>query len=199
MRRLTIMVHEPDCHFTLWNLGPQELHLTFDGGRIVSDAGLLAVRALEKPLGVIAGLAQRLPDPRAPKYIEHSVEALLTQQIYHILPGYPYSNDAQELRDDPLFQILADVSPAADKPLASGSTLARFEYAFTRRQAELPPEARDVLLEQRAAQTGRLKIGNDYLVDLFIRTRRQAPTALLLAIPPPTDPPHGSPPPSPYP
>jgi hypothetical protein len=32
--------------------------LTFDGGRIVADAGLLAVRALEKPLGVIGELAR---------------------------------------------------------------------------------------------------------------------------------------------
>jgi hypothetical protein len=185
------MVPEPDDHFTLWNLGPQEIHLAFDGGRIVSDAGLLAVRALEKPLGVIAGLAQRLPDPRAPKYIEHSVEAILTQQIYQILAGYPDSNDAHELRDDPLFQILADVSPAADKPLASGSTLARFEYAFTRRQAELPPEDRPVLLEQRAAQCQRIKIVNDYLVDLFMATRRTPPSAIILDVDASDDPVHG--------
>src|SRR4051794_9302182 len=156
MRRLTIMDREPDAHFTLWNLGPQQIRLAFDGGRIVSDAGLLAVRALEKPLGVIAGLAARLPDPRSPKYIEHSVEALLTQAVYQILAGYPDHNDAQQLRDDPLFQILADVSPDADNPLASGSTLARFAYAFPRRQAELPLEERPVLREVRAAQTGRI-------------------------------------------
>jgi Transposase DDE domain group 1 len=191
MRRLSIMVHEPDGHFTLWNLGPQEIHLAFDGGRIVSDAGLLAVRALEKPLGVIAGLARRLPDPRAPKYIEHSVEALLTQQIYQLLAGYPDSNDADELRDDPLFQILADVSPDADKPLASGSTLARFEYAFTRRQAELPPEDRPVLLEQRAAQCQRITIVNDYLVELFIATRRTPPTEIILDVDASDDPVHG--------
>ena len=126
-------------HFTLGNLGSQQIHVAFDGGLIVSDAGLLAVRALEKPLRVIADLAQRLPDPRSRKYIDHSAEALLTQQVYQILAGYPDCNDAQTLRDDPLFQILADVSPDAEQPLASPSTLARFQYAFTRRQAELPP------------------------------------------------------------
>src|SRR5689334_21286877 len=145
MRRLTIMVCQPDTHFTLWNLGPQQLHLAFDGPAIVSDAGLLAVRALEKPLGIIAGLAQQLPDPRSPKYIEHSLEALLTQAVYQLLAGYPDHNDAQDLRHDPLFQILADVSPDADHPLASGSTLARLSYAYTRRQAELPAEERPVL------------------------------------------------------
>jgi len=191
MRRLKIMVREPDAHFSLWNLGLQQLHGTFDGGQIVSDAGLLAVRALEKPLGVIAELARRLPDPRSPKYIEHSVEALLTQEVYQILAGYPDCNDAQELRHDPLFQILADVSPDADNPLASGSTLARFQYAFTRREAELPREERPVLLEQRAAQCQRIKLVNDYLVDLFIRTRRTPPTDIILDVDASDDPVHG--------
>src|SRR5215204_5743893 len=100
-------------HFTLWDLGPQQLRLDFDGGRIVSDAGLLVVRALERPLRVIADLASQLPDPRAPEFIRHSAEALLTQEVYALLAGYPDHNDADDLRTDPLFQILADVSPDA--------------------------------------------------------------------------------------
>src|ERR1700733_15821172 len=159
--------HSTD-HFTLWNLGPQQRCVDFQGGRTVSDAGLLAVRALERPLRVLADLAPRLADPRSPKFVRHSVEALLTQEVYALLAGYPDSNDADELRDDALFQILADVSPDAEQPLASGSTLARFQYAYTRRQAELPVEERDVLLEVRAAQLQRLRIVNNYLVDLFI-------------------------------
>jgi Transposase DDE domain group 1 len=191
MRRLTIMTPQRQRHFTLWNVGSQQLQLAFDGGCLVSDAGLLAVRALEKPLRVIADLAQRLPDPRSPKYIEHSAEAILTQAVYQILAGYPDFNDAQQLRDDPLFQILADVSPDADNPLASPSTLARFQYAFTRRQAELPAEERPVLLEVRAAQTGRIKVLNDYLVDLYIRTRRAAPAEIILDVDASDDPVHG--------
>jgi len=185
------MARESASYFTLWHVGSQPLHLAFDGGCLVSDAGLLSVRALEKPLRVIADLAQRLPDPRSPKYIEHSAEALLTQAVYQILAGYPDFNDAQALRDDPLFQILADVSPDANNPLASPSTLARFQYAFTRRQAELPPAERPVLLEVRAAQTGRIKILNDYLVALFIRTRRAVPAEIILDVDASDDPVHG--------
>ena len=185
------MVQQSDQHFTLWDLGPQQLHVAFDGGRIVSDAGLLAVRAVERPLRVIAELAERLPDPRSPRFIEHSAEALLTQAVYQILAGYPDCNDADALRHDPLFQILADVGPDADRPLASPSTLARFQYAYTRRQAELPPEERPVVLEVRAAQTGRVKILNRYLVDLFIRTRRAAPAEVVLDVDASDDPVHG--------
>lgn len=185
------MTPQRQRHFTLWNIGSQQLQLAFDGGCLVSDAGLLAVRALEKPLRVIDDLAQRLPDPRSRKYIEHSAEALLTQAVYQILAGYPDFNDAQQLRDDPLFQILADVCPDADNPLASPSTLARFQYAFTRRQAELPAPERPVLLEVRAAQTSRIKILNDYLVDLFIRTRRVAAAEITLDVDASDDPVHG--------
>jgi Transposase DDE domain group 1 len=185
------MASEPEAHFTLWHVGRQQIHVAFDGGRIVSDAGLLAVRALEKPLRVVAELARRLPDPRAPKYIEHSVEAILTQEVYQLLAGYPDHNDAQDLRHDPLFQILADVSPDTDNPLASGSTLARFQYAYTRRQADLPPQDRPALLEQRAAQCQRVKILNDYLVDLFVRTRRTPPAEIILDVDASDDPVHG--------
>jgi DDE family transposase len=185
------MTQQQDSQFTLWNLGPQQLQVTFDGGRIVSDAGLLAVRALERPLRVIADLAQRLPDPRSPLFIQHSAEAILTQEVYQILAGYPDCNDAQDLRHDPLFQILADVSPDAEQPLASGSTLARFQYAYTRRQAELPPEERPVLQEVQAALNQRLTILNDYLVELFIRTRRTPPTEIILDVDASDDPVHG--------
>ena len=109
----------------------------FDAGDIVADAGLLAVRTLERPLRVIADLAPLLPDPRSPLYVRHSVEAILTQEVYSLLAGYPDHNDADQLRDDLLFQVLADVNPDLDQPLASGSTLARFQYAYTRRKAEI--------------------------------------------------------------
>jgi hypothetical protein len=95
------MVAQPTDHLTLWNLDSQQVLVDFHGGRIVTDAGLLAVRALERPLRVIADLAPRLPDPRSPDFIRHSVEALLTQQVYSLLAGYPDHNDHDVLRDDP--------------------------------------------------------------------------------------------------
>jgi len=176
---------------TLWDLGPQQVTVNFDGGSLVTDAGLLALRALDKELGVLAELARRLPDPRAQKLVSHSREAILTQQVYQILADYADCNDAQRLRHDPLFQTVADVAPAPERPLASGSTLARFHQAFTRRQAELPLEARPVLQEVDAAQTRRLKVLNDYLPELFIRTRRRPPASVVIDLDASDDPTHG--------
>ena len=177
---------------TLWNLGQQQVTVTFKGGRIVSDAGLLGLRKLDKELEVLSVLAQRLPDPRAQDFIVHSRETLLTQQVYQILAGYPDCNDAQALRKDALFHTLLDLPAAEDaKALASGSTLARFAQAFTRREAKLPLEERPVLLEVAAAQNQRLKILNAYLPELFIRTRRQRPACIILDIDASDDPTHG--------
>jgi len=171
-----------DCsqQLTFWRVGQQQVTVDFDGGQIVTDAGLLAIRALDKELGVLSELAQRLPDPRAQKLITHSREALLTQQVYQILADYADCNDAQVVRQDPLFQTLVGYPPHANSPLASGSTLARFKGAFTRRQAELPLEERPALFEMDAAQTQRLKILNDYLPELFVRTRRAPPASVII-------------------
>jgi DDE family transposase len=182
-----------DCleQLTLWDLGPQQVTVAFDGGSLVTDAGLLALRALDKELGVLADLAQRFPDPRAQQFVTHSCAALLTQQVYQILAAYADCNDAQQLRHDPLFQTVADVSPTAARPLASGSTLARFQQAYTRRQAEVPLDERPVLHEIDAAQSQRLKILNDYLPELFIRTRRRPPASVIIDLDPSDDPTHG--------
>ncbi len=177
-------------HSTLWTLGSQQVQVAFDAGTLVADAGLLLVRSLERSLGILDELAELLPDPRSPKFIHHSKRVLLTQQVYQILAGYPDCNDAQLCRDDPLFQILADIAPDPDQPLASGSTMARFQYAYTRRQAVEPGEP-EILLQRRAAQLARLKILNQFLVDLFVRTRQTLPKEIIIDLDPTDDPVHG--------
>src|SRR5262249_15141763 len=166
-RSLKIMATDCSQQLTFWELGSQQVTVDFAGGRVVTDAGLLPLRWLDKQLGVLSTIAQRLPDPRTQKLVTHTRQALLTQEVYQILAGYPDGNDAQQLRHDPLFQTLVDVPPDAEQPLASGSTLNRFHHAYTRRQAELPLAERPVLREIDTALTQRLHILNDYLPELF--------------------------------
>jgi hypothetical protein len=183
------MCQQDRTHFTLWQIGQQRLEVTFDQGPLVSDAGLLAIRALERSLGILTELAARLPDPRSPAFVRHSTERILTQQVYQILAGYPDVNDADGLRQDALFQILAEQVPTPDEPLASASTLTRFAYAHTRRSPrEGEPE---VLLVRRAAQIERLKVVNAFLVELFLRTREQPPAEVVLDVDATDDPVHG--------
>lgn len=177
---------------TFWRIGRQEVTADFQGGEIVSDAGLLPIRNFERQLGILSGLAQRWPDPRSQKLVTYRAEHVLTQLVYQILAGYADSNDANPLRHDALFKTLLDLPPdAPDRHLASGSTLARFHYAYTRRQCELPAAERPAFFEQREARLDRVQLLNDYLVELFVRTRRKAPPYVIVDLDPTDDPTHG--------
>ena len=183
-----------DCsgQLTFWKIGKQQVTADFQGGQIVTDAGLLPVREFERELGIIAELARRWPDPRSQKFVTYQVQTVLTQQVYQILAGYADCNDANPLRNDALFKTLLDLSPDDEKcTLASGSTLARFQYAYTRRQRELPAEQRPAFFEQRRARLQRVELINRYLPELFIRTRRKPPPYVIIDLDATDDPTHG--------
>jgi len=183
-----------DCsagQLRFWKLGKQQVTADFTAGPVVSDAGLLAVRRMERGLGVLSELARRLPDPRSQKFVTHDCERILVQGVYQILAGYFDYNDANDLRSDPLFQLLADVSPDAEQPLASGSTLARFQHAYTRREADRPREERSTLFECRRAHLERIRMVNEYFVELFVKTRRRPPKRVILDLDATDDETHG--------
>ena len=176
----------------LFEVGRQQVTIGFEGGQVVSDAGLLPIAQLDLALGILAEAAKRLPDPRAPEFVVHSTEQILRQEVYQILAGYPDGNDAQLLRDDPLFKTVVGIDPRdEDRPLASGSTLNRFQHAYTRRESEKPPQERDVLLEVRRAQIGRINGLNEFLIDVFVRTRTERPAHVIIDLDPTDDPAHG--------
>ena len=176
----------------LFEVARQQVTMTFDGGDLVSDAGLLPLRELDQQLGILAEAARRLPDPRSQLQVTHTAENILTQQVYQILAGYPDGNDAQLLRDDPLFKTLLGKDPRCkDQPLASGSTINRFLHSFTRREAEKPLEDRDVIFEVRQAQVDRINALNDFLIDVFVRTRKTPLSKLVIDLDPTDDPTHG--------
>lgn len=185
---------QTDCipRFEIFEAAAKQVTVDFEGGDVVTDAGLLAVRQLDESLGILAEAARRLPDPRSERLITHSAEQILIQQVYQILAGYPDGNDAQSTRDDALFKTLVGVSPALqNRPLASGSTLNRFLHAFTRREAEKPPEERDVLFERREAQLERIRGLNEFLIDVFVRTRAEVPAHVIIDLDPTDDATHG--------
>lgn len=175
----------------LWSLGRREITVDFSAEEIVTDTGLLAIRQLDRELGILEEAAARLSDPRAQKYVVHDAERLLVQQVYQLRGGYFDANDSNLLRNDPLFQTLADVSPTFEQPLASGSTVSRFKYAYTRRQRQLPLEERTIEEECQAAKCQRIEAINQFLVETFVKTRLAKPTRLLLDLDASDDPAHG--------
>ncbi len=113
-------------------LKKQQIVADFQGGRLTSDGGALLLREVDRQVGFTTALADCLADPRDPAKITHDLRTLLAQRIFGIALGYEDLNDHQTLREDPLFAVLAEQRPDPDQPLASPSTLCRFENAVTR-------------------------------------------------------------------
>jgi hypothetical protein len=134
-----------------------------------SDAGLLPIRQLDEHLGLTRQFAAALDDPRDPQRIEHTVLEMVRARVYGILAAYEDQNDHDGLRHDPVFKLVADRAP--DGPdLASQPTLSRFENAIT------------------IASLRRLR---DLLIDQFIASFAQPPTALTFDLDAVDDPTHG--------
>src|ERR1017187_5076225 len=115
----------PQLVFSFYRHRP--IHADFSGGQISSDAGLLPLRAFDQRYGLTRDLAKLMSDPREDERVRHSVLSLFRQRIYQIIAGYEDANDADLLRYDPAFQILAD-QPLGEA-LSSQPTLSRWENA----------------------------------------------------------------------
>jgi len=110
----------------------QPVHCDFSGGQISSDAGLFPLRAFDQRHGLTRDFARHVGDVRQGERVRHSVLSLVRQRIYQIVAGYEDVNDADRLRHDPAFQILAD--QPLGQPLGSQPTLTRWENASSARE-----------------------------------------------------------------
>ena len=104
----------------------------FDGGRLSSEGGLLALREIERRLGLADRLASCLVDPRAPDRVVHRLAEIIRFRMLMIGAGYEDGNDADALRRDPMFKLALDHLLAGEE-LCSQSTISRLENLPDRR------------------------------------------------------------------
>ena len=104
----------------------------FDGGQLSSDGGLLALREVERRLGIADRLAACIDDPRAPERVRHGIADILRFRMLMIAAGYEDGNDADSLRHDPLFKLALDHLPDG-AALCSQPTISRLENLPGRR------------------------------------------------------------------
>ena len=107
-------------------VGSREIVARFDGGTISSDGGALLLRQTDQRLNLMSPLAECFLDGRRQDLVEHSVSEMLAQRIYGLALGYEDINDHEQLRNDPLFGVLAGRVDAGGA-LAGKSTLNRME------------------------------------------------------------------------
>ncbi len=101
------------------------VHVTFDGGRLTSDAGVLA--EVERRLGLAERLARCLTDPRAPERVRHTLAEMIGFRMLLIAAGYPDANDCDGLRIDPAFKLAVGRLPESGADLCSQPTMCRLE------------------------------------------------------------------------
>src|SRR5882672_1873515 len=92
---------ETDCNqpaLLFQDLGPRKVVADFSGGNLSSDGGVLLLRQVDHNLGMTMELARCFCDWRNPRFVDHSVEQLLSQRIYGLALGYEDLNDHDRLR-----------------------------------------------------------------------------------------------------
>src|SRR5512146_3031716 len=137
------------------------LHVSFDGGRMTSDAGILLLSAVEQRIGIADRLAACIEDPRAPERVRHTLAEMIRYRALLIAACYPDGNDCDALRADPAFKMAVGRLPESGDDLCSQPTISRLE--------NLPgPTA---LKRMMAA-----------MVDLFCDSFHQVPRRILLDI-----------------
>ena len=153
------------------SLSSRKIQADFNGGSLTSDGGALLLREVDKRIGLIDCINQCIPDPRNQFFIAHQQKTMLAQRIFGIALGYEDLNDHQDLRQDPLFQLISERGIKDDMPLASPPTLCR--------------------LENRVDHKTLAEIAKVF-VERFIASYTKTPDELILDFDPTDDPVHGN-------
>lgn len=140
--------------------------ITFEGGQVVTDSGVLLLQQVEERMSLLSGMAECIDDPRDIRRITHDMEEMLFQRVFAIGAGNEDCNDHDVLCRDPLYKMAVGRSPedpAAN--LASQPTLSRFENQISKEEllrmgeamarsviASLSPETKSVTLDTDASE-----------------------------------------------
>src|SRR5208283_1965174 len=134
-----------DCREQSWlfqDLASRKVEVDFGGGYLSSDGGGLILRELERHSGLLRDFSGCFVDYRNQRYIEHSVQELVSQRIHGLVLGYEDLNDHDHLRLDPIHGLIAGKSDPLGqdrilerdkgKALAAHSTLNRSIIAMAK-------------------------------------------------------------------
>ena len=141
-------------------VGAKPIIARFDGGQLSSDGGVLALREIERRLGIADRLAACVVDLRAADRVLHSIADILRFRLLMIAAGYEDGNDAGCLRHDAAFKLALGRLPDG-AALCSQPTISRLENL---------PRPRDLLRMGQA------------MVGLYCASFRQVPRRITLDI-----------------
>jgi hypothetical protein len=103
------------------------VQITFDGGQLSSDAGVLVLAEIDRRLRISERLADCLEDRRDPTRVQHSFAEMIRYRALLIAAGYPDADDCDTLRSDPAFKMAVGRLPESGGDLCSQPTISRLE------------------------------------------------------------------------
>lgn len=156
--------------FTLPSVRAKKVTAAFDGGRLSSDSGVMLLALAERRRGLADTLAGLIADPRDRAHITHTVADLLRARMLAIGCGYPDGNDLNWLRNDPAFKLACGRLPDTGKDLCSQPMVSRLENA---------PTLKEIIRLSYA------------LVDIWLKSYKKPPRAVILDIDDTVDVVHG--------
>ena len=160
-RATPAMTDDSPISFGLPTIARKKVTAGFDGGRLSSDSGVTLLALAERRRGLADTFAGHIADPRDPAHITHTVADVLRARMLAIGCGYPDGNDFDRLRSDPAFKLACGRLPDTGKDLCSQPTISRWENA---------PTLREIIRLTYA------------LVDIWCRSYKKVPKAVMLDI-----------------
>lgn len=158
-----------ECRLAFASEDKREVVAEFNGGTISSDGGALLLRETDRRLNLLGRFSRCFLDGRNPALIEHRIEEMLAQRVYGLALGYEDLNDHEQLRHDPLLQVLAGKAEPGREALAGKSTLNRMELGDG-----TPSRCKKITFWRDAI--------DDLLVDVFLEAHSAAPEQIVLDI-----------------
>ncbi len=140
----------------------------FSSDRMTTDGGSLLLRQTDRRIGLLRRFADCFTDQRNRHRVEHTVAEMVAQRVYGLALGYEDLNDHEQLRHDPLLNVLSGKRDL-DAALAGKSTLNRLELT----KAE---PSRYHKISYAEEKIDRL------LVELFLEAQARAPQRMVLDV-----------------
>lgn len=129
------------ARYKIPGLIPKLIDVSFSGGDITSDAGVLLLQKSDQSLRLLEQVAEVINDDRRQNSVSHSMTNLLRQRVYGLALGYEDLNDHDFLKKD----LALQTALGTEETLGSRATLSRFENRANRQTAV---NIHKILLEQ---------------------------------------------------
>jgi len=128
----TNKIDSKQTSLNLFSVQDKPIELSYSGEKISSDGGLLLLKEVEKQTNILKDFSACIHDQRDQRYIDHTIESLVSQRVFQIASGYEDANDCNELRSDAVIKLCSDQLPETDLDLSSQPTMSRFENSVRR-------------------------------------------------------------------